>query len=161
MYTEEDEFNYDDYLDENNESNNKKSFIDWHFILKVILIIILIVLVIFLVFKIKNKNSSKPVKNNNNTNNIQEVSMVFDNNMDAVLDASKEYFFTKENLPEKIGETKSITVKKLIEGKYLTELVDSKGNVCGYNTSGASLTKYQSDYKLEVTVKCSDKQDNT
>lgn len=159
MYTEEDEFNYDDYLDENNESNNKKSFIDWHFILKVILIIILIVLVIFLVFKIKNKNSSKPVKNNNNTNNIQEVSMVFDNNMDAVLDASKEYFFTKENLPEQIGETKSITVKKLIEGKYLTELVDSKGNVCGYNTSGASLTKYQNDYKLEVTVKCSDKQD--
>lgn len=159
MYTEEEEFNYDDYLDENNESNNKKSFIDWHFILKVILIIILIVLVIFLVFKIKNKNASKPVKNNNNTNNIQEVSMVFDNNMDAVLDASKEYFFTKGNLPEKIGETKSITVKKLIDGKYLTELVDYKGNVCGYNTSGASITKYQNDYKLEVTVKCSDKQD--
>lgn len=158
MYTEEDEFNYDDYLEENNESNNNKRFIDWHFILKVILIIILIVLIIFLVFKIKNKNVSKPVKNNN-ANNTQEVSMVFDDNINAVIDASKKYFFIQGNLPENVGETKSITVKKLIEGKFLTELVDSKGNVCGYNTSGASLTKYQNDYKLEVTVKCSDKQD--
>lgn len=159
MYTEEDEFNYDDYLEENNESsNNNKPLIDWHFILRVILIIILVVLIIFLVFKIKNKNVSKPV-NNGKTNTTQEVSMVFDNNMDSVLNAAREYFFTKGNLPEKIGETKSITVKKLIEGKYLTELVDSKGYVCGYNTSNASVTKYQKDYKLEVTVKCSDKQD--
>ena len=158
MYTEEDEFNYDDYLEENGESNNKKSFIDWHFIIKVILIILLVILIIFLVFKIKNKNVSKPVKKIV-TNNTQEVSMVFDSNMDLVADASKEYFFSKGNLPEKVGETKFITVKKLIDGKYLTELVDSKGNVCGYNTSGASITKNKNDYKLEVTVKCADKQD--
>ena len=71
MYTEEEEFNYDDYLEENGESNNKKTFIDWHFIIKVILIVLLVILIIFLVFKIKNKNV-KPTKKIV-TNNTQEV----------------------------------------------------------------------------------------
>ena len=157
MYTEEDEFNYDDYLDENEESNQKKPLIDWRFILKIILVILLVILIIFLVFKIKNKNVSK--SNNKNNNTIQDVSYVFDNNMELITNIARDYFFNKGNLPKNEGESISITVKKMIDEKLITKVVDAKGNTCGYNTSNATLTKNKNDYKLEVTLICLDNRD--
>ena len=49
MYTEENEFDYNDYLDEEDNSSSKKPFIDFKFILKIIVIILLVILIIFLV----------------------------------------------------------------------------------------------------------------
>ena len=58
MYTEENEFNYDDYLEESlRDTSNKRPFFNFQLILKIILIILCIILVIFLVFKsIKTKH---------------------------------------------------------------------------------------------------------
>ena len=139
MYTEENEFNYDDYLDEEN-NYNKKPFIDFKFILKIFLIVLLIILIIFLVFKIKNRNINN------------EVAMI--DNVSLIRDASHIYFFENNNLPNNISESKTVTVKELIENELVTALKDSNGNVCGYNTSNATITKNKNDYKLIVNLSC-------
>ena len=156
MYTEEEEFNYDDYLDEKDTTKSNKPFIDFRFILKVILIIILVILIIFLVFKIKNKNSSS---NNQKQNTTKDVGIVFDSNMDMVSNVAYEYFFYDGNLPNNIGDSNSVTLKKLMEENKVSKVVDSKGNACGYNTSEAIITKYKNYYQLEVKLICSEKRD--
>ena len=46
-----------------------------------------------------------------------------------------------------------------MDEKLITKFVDEKGNVCGYNTSNATITKNKNDYKMEVTVVCLENRD--
>ncbi len=157
MYTEEEEFNYDDYLDENEKDSSKKTFFDVRFILKVILIILLVVLIIFLVFKIKNKNISS--NNKDNKISVLDSTVVFNSNMEMIREAAHEYFFVKGNLPQKEGESLTVKVKTLMDENLIQRVIDEKGNSCGYNTSTATITKNKVDYKMEVRLSCPYKSD--
>lgn len=64
MYTEEQEFDYNEYLNESEDSNNTKSPFNKSLIFKIVLVVLAIILIIFLVFKIKNRNYD----NSNNDN---------------------------------------------------------------------------------------------
>ena len=149
MYTEENEFNYDDYLDEADNYNSKKPFIDFKFILKIFLIIILIILIIFLVFKIKNKN----YKNNNNDDNNNSAVVLVDN-MTLIREAAYKYFFTNDNLPSEISESKSVSISELIKEELVTDIKDKDGNKCGNNISKATITKNSKDYELKINLVC-------
>ena len=156
MYTEENEFNYDDYLDEADNYNSKKPFIDFKFILKVIAIIVLIVLIIFLVFKIRNKNlnNNKPKKDDS-----VDTVVVMNDNYSLVRDAAHIYFFENKHLPEKVGESNSVNVKELINEELLVNVKDSDGSLCGYNTSNATITRNKSDYELKINLVCASGRD--
>lgn len=146
MYTEENDFDYNDYDDYDEVSyNNKNKFnFDKGLIIKITLIILCIVLVIFLVFKLKNLNS------NNKTSNTDSI-FVFNTNVSNVQDAAYKYFFKDNNLPDNFD---SINVNSLISKGYLTEVLDNNGNSCGYNTSYVSLDKNTKDYKMEIHLAC-------
>ena len=155
MYTEENEFDYNDYLDEANNYNSNKPSIDFGFIIKIILIIVLIILIIFLVFKIKNKNKENNKETNKTSNNIVMV----DDNINLIREASRAYFFQEDRLPVNLLDSRDVTVKELIDEKLLISVKDKDGNVCGYNTSGSTITKNKNDYELNVRLSCINSQD--
>lgn len=157
MYTEENEFDYNDYLDEEEKNNNNsnKPFIDFGFILKVIIIAILIILIIFLVFKIKNRN----VSGNKEKNEVLDSAVVLNDNMNLIKNAAYAYFFNMANLPEEVGKSKFVNVNDLIDNELIISVNDSKGNMCGYNTSGATVTKNINDYEMVVKLNCGDSSD--
>lgn len=145
MYTEENDFDYNDYEEEVSYNDNKNKFnFNKGLIIKIALIILCIVLVIFLVFKIKNLSS------NNNTNNTDSM-FVFNTNINNLQEAAYKYFFEDSNLPLNFD---TINVNSLISKGYLTEILDNNGNSCGYNTSYVSLTKNTNDYKMEIHLAC-------
>ena len=157
MYTEEDEFDYNSYLDEEDNKNSNKPFIDVRFILRIILIVLLVILIIFLVFKIKNKNVENAKKQKVVTT--EEVASVFDDNMNDFKAAAYDYFFKKDNLPKKVGESKNVTLKKLVDSKYVTKIIDTTKKACSYTISNANIIKNKTNYKMEVRLVCSDKAD--
>ncbi len=160
MYTEENEFDYNAYLnedDDNNGSNN--SFFNIRLIIKIMIIIFVLILIIFLVFKIKNHNYSKeenPVTGSNPT----DTSLVFNNNLNLLKGISEEYFFAKGNYPKEVNETVKVKVNDLISKGYLTELKDGNNQVCGYNTSYIEMTRNIKDYLLEINLSCINRSDS-
>lgn len=151
MYTEEQEFDYNEYLNESEDSNNTKSPFNKSLIFKIVLVVLAIILIIFLVFKIKNRNYDN--SNNDNNSNSESYLVVFNDNITTLREAAYEYFFTRGNIPEE-GETLTINVADLIEQGLITEIKDYDGSVCGYNTSYASLTRNTNDYLLEIHLLC-------
>ena len=150
MYTEEQEFDYNEYLNES-ENNNGKNSLNKGLIAKIILIILVIILVIFLVFKVQNRGSNN---NNNNNQNSESYLLVFNNNIETLRAAAYEYFFTNGNIPELEGDVINININDLREQGLVTEITDYDGSVCGYNTSYISLTRNKNDYLLEIHLLC-------
>ena len=154
MYTEENEFDYDDY-DNYKENNNHNKGINKNLITKIILIIICLIIIIFLVFKIKNLGS-----NNNKNNDSKTPVVVFNDNMELLRSTGEEYFFTKKNFPKELKEEKVITVKELKEKGLITDIFDYNGGKCGYNTSYISVIKNKSDYLMQINLVCSSMEDS-
>ena len=148
MYTEENEFDYEDY----GNDNKNKGFINGSLIIKIILIVVCLAIIIFLVFKIKGLNSNK---NNNNDNTSENMALVFDNNMQSLRSAGEVYFFTDKNAPTNLNEEKSVSIAKLQEEGIITEVLDYNSNRCGYNTSSVSMMKNKNDYLMTIRLVCS------
>ena len=151
MYTEENDFNYDDYLDEDDKFNSNNSFFNFNFIMKVILIIILLIIIMFLVFKIINNGKNN---DSNSTKEENNKSLVISDNLAIIRDASRVYFFDNNNLPSDISGKKFVNVQELINKGLIGSVKDKNGNYCGYNTSGSTITKNQNDYQLDVKTIC-------
>lgn len=156
MYTEENEFDYDDYLEDKNDFNSNKNLFSKGNIIKAILVLLCIIIIIFLVFKIKNSNSS----NNNSNNNSNNSSLVFNNNLSILKSVGESYFFNLGNVPTEVGEEKVVRVKELIDGNFITEIKDYNGSVCGYNTSYISVTKNSNDYMMKINLLCPSNEDS-
>ena len=74
---------------------------------------------------------------------------------ESILVSGGEYFSYTTDKPNIFGDEKQVSLKDLIEGKYITEVIDQKGNSC--NLSGSYVTAYKnssdkSDYY--VCLKC-------
>ena len=151
MYTEENEFDYDDYGKKNNGG-----FINKDLIIKIVLIVICLLIIIFLVFKVKNLNN----KGNNNNNNSNSPVLVFNNNIEMLRNAGEDYFFTKRNMPKEVGDTVTVSIKELKNGNYVTDVLDYDGGKCGYNTSYVSVTKNSNDYLMKINLVCSSMEDS-
>ena len=145
MYTEDNEFDYNDLVVNENNFNTKRPFFNKGLILKILIIIICLVLVMFVVFKLKNSSS-----NTNNNSSIANSAIVFNSNIELLKKAAEEYFFTNNNLPKEVGESLTIDVSTAVDNDFVTEIVDHEGNKCSYNISYMSLTKNKNDYMLEI-----------
>lgn len=145
MYTEENEFNYNDYQEYDGNNGNNSTI---KVIVKVLIVLLCLFLIIFVVFKISNSN-----KDNNKPSN-EDYLLVFNNNLSILQDISEVYFFDRNNIPKEKNETVSVTAKELINENLLTDLKDYNNNACNYQTSLSTLTKLDSDYLMKVTLNC-------
>ena len=102
-------------------------------LIKIVIIVIFAILVIWLISKVVNKS-------NNN---------VFEKNMIIMKNASIEYF-KKDNLPEKEGDSKKVTLDDLIKMKYITSF-DKK---CDRQKSYSKATMIDDYYALRVELLC-------
>ena len=72
--------------------------------------------------------------------------------------AGREYYADHRNeLPDEIGETSTVTLKVLINEKYIDPIKDRNDNVCNNVKSGVTVQKYSDkDYQYYAFLVCDD-----
>ena len=70
--------------------------------------------------------------------------------------AARDYFTdNRSRLPKEIGETSTVTLKELIEGKYIDPIKDKEGVDCDLEKSTVVVQKItEKDYQYYVTLVC-------
>lgn len=129
---------------------NIKEFLQFNtnIIIKVILILAIIILIIFLMTKVKTKDNKL----------VTEDSNTFYSNLNTMKIKALKYF-NEENLPKEINESKTITLKELIENGNIKPIKDENNNICDNTKSYAKITKKESEYQMKVNLSCSDIED--
>ena len=80
---------------------------------------------------------------------------IFAENINTMKEAAISYY-TTDRLPKKVGESKELTLKEMINEKLIIEFKDSKNKSCDMTESYVKITKNESEYILKVNLKCSD-----
>ena len=124
------------------EKSNKSGFVR-DIVIKVFLIL-LFVFLITLLFPMPNL---KPFYN-----------AVFNNNVQTMKDAAEKYF-TKERMPEKVGDSTKLTLQEMLDKKLILPFLDQDGKECNLKKSYVQVTKKETEYELEVHLSCG-KDDN-
>ena len=84
---------------------------------------------------------------------------VFNDNIQTMKNAARNYY-TVDRLPDTIGETKSMSLKQLIDNKIILEFSDKDGKACDTANSYVQVTKtLDSEYALKVQLTCGDESD--
>ena len=83
---------------------------------------------------------------------------VFNNNVQSMKDAADSYF-TKEKMPEKVGDSVKLTLQDMLDKKLILPFLDKDGNECDTKKSYVKVTKEEKEYKLEVHLSCPNKED--
>lgn len=119
--------------------------IDWmNLIIKAIIFFIIILFITWLLsLSTKNLSKSLDVVNEN----------IVAENMTRIEEAGKSYF-TTERLPEKVGETKKITLKEMYDKHLILEVKDSEGKSCDLEKSYVEVSKLDNEYEMKTYLKC-------
>ena len=75
---------------------------------------------------------------------------------DMIILAARDFFTDfRSRLPKEIGETSTVTLKELIDGKYIDPIKDRNDNDCDYENSTVVVQKITAkDYQYYVTLIC-------
>lgn len=117
------------------------------FLISFILIIILVLLLVWLL----------PMPNMKVFND-----RIFNANIQEMKNAAIPYF-TTEKLPQKIGDSTTLTLQEMLDLKLLLPFTDKNGDYCDTEKSYVTLTKKgdkdDSYYEMKVNLKCNDEED--
>lgn len=116
-----------------------------NFLIKVILFVIFIILLLWLLPMPK-------------INLRGESNKIFNSNLNSMKEVGKEYF-TRDKLPEKVGDKKKLTLKEMLDQKLLLPVTDSEGKECDINKSYVEITKKEKDYQFKINLKCGKQED--
>lgn len=84
---------------------------------------------------------------------------VYINNVNSMKEAAKAYY-TKDRLPQSVGESTSMTLKQMFDNKMLIRFTDKDNNYCDETSSKVEVTKTASDkYVLRVQLHCGEQKD--
>lgn len=83
---------------------------------------------------------------------------IFNANIQTMKEAALPYF-TTERLPQKIDESKKLTLQQMIDMKLLLPFTDKNGDTCDTEKSYVLLTKKSDEYILKVNLKCKGEED--
>ena len=83
---------------------------------------------------------------------------VFNNNVQSMKDAADSYF-TKDRMPEKVGDSVKLTLQDMLDKKLILPFLDKDCNECDTKKSYVKVTKEEKEYKLEVHLSCPNKED--
>ena len=84
---------------------------------------------------------------------------VYTNNINTMKEAAKTYY-TTDKLPQTVGESKSMTLKEMIDNHMIIRFADKNGKTCDESTSKVEVTKISDkEYALKVILNCGDDKD--
>ena len=102
------------------------------------------------------------VKNLQSTCDIERLSVLYDeifaNNIARMKDAAIGYF-TNERMPQKVGESKKLTLREMYDLHLVLKMKDKDGNACDVEKSYVQMTKFEDEYQLKVNLSCGDQED--
>ena len=125
------------------EEEEKRSFPLRDFLLKLILIIIFVLLLVWLL----------PIPDLTGINN-----RIFNANVNEMKEAAISYF-TTDRLPQKEGDSVTLTLQEMLDMKLLLPFTDKDGNSCDTKNSYVTLTKKENEYEMKVYLKCNQQED--
>ena len=76
---------------------------------------------------------------------------------ESILQASNDYYSYNDNLFLNKDDLKKVTIKELIDKKYIEKVVNQKGESCSLDESFVIFSKNE----IQVCLKCSEEFDNT
>ena len=127
------------------------------FFLTLLLVLLFIFLMLWL-FPTKNYVDKKL----DSTYDLERLSVLYDeifaNNVGRMKDAAIGYF-TNERMPQKVGETKKLTLQEMYDLHLVLKMKDKDGNPCDAQKSYVEMTKYTEEYRLKVNLSCGKQED--
>ena len=85
-------------------------------------------------------------------------SRIFNANVGEMKDAAISYF-TTDRLPQKEGDSVTLTLQQMLDMKLLLPFKDKNGKTCDTQKSYVTLTKKENEYEMKVNLKCSEEED--
>lgn len=80
---------------------------------------------------------------------------IFNENIQTMKEAAIGYY-TTPRLPKNVNDTKSMTLKEMIDTNLIIEFKDANNKACDLDDSYVEITKYQDEYRMTVNLKCTD-----
>ncbi len=129
--------------------DKKRVRINWvRLLVKLIILIIIFLLILFIIKWVKNKRAF-----------VRQISdSEYTTDVGIMKDAAFEYF-TYDRLPTKIGGTKKLTLREMIDQKLIVDFTED-GHLCLIDDSYIQATKTSDEnYALKVQLNCNSKSD--
>lgn len=118
----------------------------------VIIQLLFVVLFVFiLIWLFPTKNSLKGITNQFDV----LTNRIFNENIQTMKEAAIGYY-TTPRLPKNIKDTKSMTLREMIDASLIIEFKDANGKSCDLDDSYVEITKYEDEYQMLVNLKCTD-----
>ena len=80
---------------------------------------------------------------------------LFADNIESMKDAAQGYF-TNARLPQKVGDSVTLTLEEMLEKKLVLSFKDSNNETCNVTNSYVKVTKMDDEYQMKVQLTCSD-----
>ncbi|MBE6149819.1 MAG: hypothetical protein E7170_03760 [Firmicutes bacterium] len=123
------------------------------------LAVVLFVFILIWLFPTKSYMEENYVSNDEVIDKLQSIyGRNFADNVESMRDAAKGYF-TNERMPQKVGESVTLTLGEMLEKKLVLQFIDSNGQKCDSTKSYVKLTKMENEYQLKVQLTCTDYSD--
>ncbi len=140
----------------------KNTFTVRDIILQLFMIVLFILIMIWL-FPTKGYLSDNFVGKDELSSELSEqlqalYGRLFADNIESMRDAAQGYF-TNARLPQKIGDSVTLTLKEMLEKKLVLSFKDSNNQSCDVNKSYVKVTKMNDEYQMKVQLSCSDYED--
>ena len=142
------------------ERKNKFSFKNFFLTILIILLFIFLMLWLF-----PTRSDFNKLKNNNVTDQVYDLNRlsvlydeIFKNNVARMKEAAIGYF-TNERLPQKLRESKKLTLQEMYDLHLVLKMNDKNGNPCDTKKSYVEITKYTEEYRLKVNLSCGTDED--
>lgn len=137
--------------------DRKEKFSFKSFFLTLLLVLLFVFLMLWL-FPTRNYVDKKL----QSTYDLERLSVLYDeifaNNVARMKEAAIGYF-TNERMPQKIGESKKLTLQEMYELHLVLKMKDKDGKECNTKKSYVEMTKYTEEYRLKVNLSCGTQED--
>ncbi len=133
-----------------------------------VLFIVLFVFILIWVFPTKSYVDKKFDNIDTNNTTVQTgydldqlavlYNQIFANNIATMKEAAIGYY-TTERLPQKVGDTSTLTLQQMYDKHLVLTLKDKDGKACDATRSYVSVTKYDDEYQMKVNLSCGSEED--
>ena len=129
------------------EDDSRRSHTLRNFLLGLLLVVIFVLLLVWLLPKVLKFPNYDGLNDR-----------IFNSNVNEMKDASINYF-TRERLPQKEGESVTLTLQEMLDMKLVLPFKDKNGKTCDTKASYVTLTKVTNEYEMKVNLKCGEEED--
>ena len=140
--------------------DRREKFSFKNFFLTLLIVLLFIFLMLWL-FPTKNYVNNR-LKDSETVHDLERLSVLYDeifaNNVSRMKDAAIGYF-TNERMPQKVGESKKLTLQEMYDLHLVLKMKDKDGKACDVKKSYVEMTKYTEEYRLKVNLKCGSYED--